>query len=48
MEQVKICMACGKNLSKHSCNNCGAVICDMCYSRKRGICVNCISGKVAK
>jgi len=48
MEEVKICVTCGKNLGKQVCMNCGALVCDYCYSRKRGTCVSCIKGRTLK
>ncbi len=44
MEEVKICINCNKNLGKNVCNRCGALVCDYCYSRKRGLCSSCIAG----
>ncbi|MBI2499864.1 orotate phosphoribosyltransferase [Candidatus Woesearchaeota archaeon] len=46
MEEVRICVICGKNLGRQVCINCGALVCDYCFSRKRGLCLNCIKGKI--
>ena len=48
MEQVKICMACRKNLGKNVCIQCGRLVCDFCFSKERRLCVDCITGKVVK
>lgn len=45
MEEVKICIICGKNLGESTCINCGSLVCYSCYSKKRGLCTNCIIGK---
>lgn len=45
MEQVTICMVCNRNISKHSCIRCGALVCDDCFSKKRNLCVGCITGR---
>ncbi|MFH1592640.1 MAG: hypothetical protein ABIB47_04720 [Candidatus Woesearchaeota archaeon] len=45
VEQVKICIACGKNIGENSCIRCGSLVCDLCFSRERSLCANCIAGK---
>lgn len=43
MKQYKECQICKTNIGKHTCQICGALVCNNCY--EKGMCIKCRQGK---
>lgn len=47
--QIQIqCQICGKKLAKYACAVCGAQVCEDCFDKASGKCLNCKIGKRMK
>ncbi|MBU2634652.1 MAG: orotate phosphoribosyltransferase [Nanoarchaeota archaeon] len=45
MELIKPCSLCRKNIANNTCRLCGTFVCESCYDKTKGICINCSKGK---
>ena len=46
MEIKKQCQICKTRLGKFTCKYCGALVCENCYDKEKGICIKCSRGKI--
>ncbi|MBL7148252.1 MAG: orotate phosphoribosyltransferase [Nanoarchaeota archaeon] len=46
MKLYKACQICGINIGKFTCQICGALVCENCYNKIKGICIKCGQGKI--
>lgn len=43
MRRLMACDLCGKKVAAHTCQNCGASVCEDHYNPRLGMCTNCPS-----